>query len=99
MQHIVLSDLINLFLFFTHVMYYNTFFNVIIKFMNPIEEYYGKFNEEKRFDSRHGQVEYRVTMKYIKEFIKATGKAAEQISIIDIGAGTGRYAVPLVNEG
>ncbi len=67
--------------------------------MNPIEEYYGKFNEEKRFDSRHGQVEYRVTMKYIKEFIKATGKAAEQISIIDIGAGTGRYAVPLVNEG
>ena len=67
--------------------------------MNPIEEYYGKFNEEKRFDSRHGQVEYRVTMKYIKKYLDEIGKEPKQISIIDIGAGTGRYAVPLVDEG
>ncbi len=67
--------------------------------MNPIEEYYGKFNEEKRFDSRHGQVEYRVTMRYIDALIEDLKKDPSQISIIDIGAGTGRYAVPLAERG
>ncbi|MBQ0028140.1 MAG: SAM-dependent methyltransferase, partial [Lachnospiraceae bacterium] len=69
--------------------------------MNPIEEYYGKFNEEKRFDSRHGQVEYRVTMKYIREILDILELQREKsdISIFDIGAGTGRYAVPLAEEG
>lgn len=69
--------------------------------MNPIEEYYGKFNEEKRFDSRHGQVEYRVTMKYIREILAELEQTREResIRIFDIGAGTGRYAVPLAEEG
>lgn len=69
--------------------------------MNPIEEYYGKFNEEKRFDSRHGQTEYRVTMKYIREILNQleAEKAKGDIKIFDIGAGTGRYAVPLAEEG
>ena len=34
-----------------------------VKKMNKIEEYYNKFNEEKRLNSRHGQIEYRITMK------------------------------------
>ncbi len=69
--------------------------------MNAIEEYYGKFNEEKRFDSRHGQVEYRVTMRYIHDVLNElkTGICDRPIRIIDIGAGTGRYAVPLSDEG
>jgi len=70
--------------------------------MNPIEEYYGKFNEEKRFDSRHGQVEYRITMKYIDDILnglEASGRKKEDIRIFDIGAGTGRYAVPLADRG
>lgn len=69
--------------------------------MNPIEEYYGKFNEEKRFDSRHGQVEYRVSMHYIHQCIEALGQDCkpEDIRILDIGAGTGRYSVPLAMEG
>ena len=67
--------------------------------MNPIEEYYGKFNEEKRFDSRHGQVEYRVTMKYVDELIASLGRDPADIRIMDIGAGTGRYAVPLSDRG
>lgn len=67
--------------------------------MNPIEEYYGKFNEEKRFDSRHGQVEYRLTMRYINELIEGIGAEPGKIRIIDIGAGTGRYAVPLADAG
>ncbi len=38
--------------------------------MTQLEEYYNKFNEEKRFDSRHGQVEYRVSMKYIRKYLE-----------------------------
>ena len=69
--------------------------------MNPIEEYYGKFNEEKRFDSRHGQVEYRITMKYIDEILGRLEEKRDksEIKIFDIGAGTGRYAVPLALRG
>lgn len=37
--------------------------------MTKLEEYYNKFNEEKRLDSRHGQVEFRVSMKYIHEYL------------------------------
>lgn len=66
--------------------------------MTELEQYYNKFNEEKRLNSRHGQVEYRTSMKYIHETIKEL-KSQEQIKIIDIGAGTGRYSVPLAGEG
>lgn len=74
--------------------------------MTELEEYYNKFNEEKRFDSRHGQVEYRVSMKYIHKYLdEAAAGCAEpdtaraQIRILDIGAGTGRYSVALAKEG
>ena len=33
--------------------------------MSPIEKFYNKFNEEKRLNSRHGQVEFITSMKYI----------------------------------
>ena len=72
--------------------------------MNKIEEYYNKFNEEKRLNSRHGQIEYRITMKYIHDYLnvrmqelKVTNR--EDIKILDIGAGTGRYSVALCEEG
>lgn len=61
--------------------------------MNELETYYGKFCEDKRLLSRHGQVEYRTTMTYIHKYLK------EGDSILDIGAGTGRYCVPLSEEG
>lgn len=68
---------------------------------NEIEEYYNKFNEEKRLDSRHGQVEFVVTMKYIHEYLNLIKKEHTDtpVSILDIGAGTGRYSVSLANEG
>lgn len=66
--------------------------------MTELEEYYNKFNEEKRLNSRHGQVEYRISMKYIHEYLPKD-KSAEEIKILDIGAGTGRYSVALANEG
>ena len=82
--------------------------------MTELEEYYNKFNEEKRFNSRHGQVEYRVSMKYIHKYLdeaaaSLTGVAGSgcgtddsvrnRIKILDIGAGTGRYSVALAEEG
>ena len=65
--------------------------------MTELEEYYNKFNEEKRLNSRHGQVEFQVSMKYIHEFLPQD-IANDQIKILDIGAGTGRYSVALANE-
>ncbi len=82
--------------------------------MTELEEYYNKFNEEKRFNSRHGQVEYRVSMKYIHKYLdeaavrlkEAAGSDCEmddavrsRIKLVDIGAGTGRYSVELAEEG
>ena len=67
--------------------------------MNNIEKYYNKFNEEKRLDSRHGQVEYITSMKYIHKYLEQLGKKPEEIKLLDIGAGTGRYSVPLAEEG
>ena len=66
--------------------------------MTELEKYYNKFNEEKRLNSRHGQVEFRVSMKYIHEYIPRD-KAKEEIKILDIGAGTGKYSIALANEG
>lgn len=66
--------------------------------MEELVQYYNKFNEEKRLDSRHGQVEYRVTMKYIHKYLPKD-VAKEDIKILDIGAGTGKYSVALSEEG
>lgn len=66
--------------------------------MTDLEKYYNKFNEEKRLNSRHGQVEFRVSMKYIHQYIPEH-MPKEQVKILDVGAGTGRYSVALANEG
>ncbi len=66
--------------------------------MTELEEYYNKFNEEKRLNSRHGQVEYITSMKYIHQYIDHSIPPAN-FQILDIGAGTGRYSVALAEEG
>ncbi|MCM1159461.1 MAG: methyltransferase domain-containing protein [Clostridium sp.] len=63
--------------------------------MTDLEKYYNKFNEEKRLLSRHGQVEFITSMKYIHEYLKDMPEAR----ILDVGAGTGRYSVALAEEG
>lgn len=60
-----------------------------------LDNYYRKFCEDKRLTRRHGQVEYITSMKYIHEYLKDNKEA----KILDVGAGTGRYSVPLANEG
>lgn len=57
--------------------------------------YYNKFNEDKRLLSRHGQVEYITSMKYIHKYLEGFSEPC----ILDVGAGTGRYSVALAEEG
>lgn len=63
--------------------------------MTELEKYYNKFNEEKRLQSRHGQVEFITSMKYIHEYLNEDRTK----KVLDVGAGTGRYSVALAEEG
>ena len=56
-------------------------------------KYYNKFNEDKRLKTKHGYIEYLTGMTYIKKYLKPNDK------ILDIGAGTGAYSIPLSEEG
>ncbi|MBR1692168.1 MAG: class I SAM-dependent methyltransferase, partial [Lachnospiraceae bacterium] len=60
-----------------------------------LEAYYQKFKENKRLLSRHGQVEFLTSLKYIHECLQGNPHA----SILDVGAGTGRYSHFLAQEG
>lgn len=59
-----------------------------------INKFYGQSDEDTRLlRSRHGQLEYRVTMEYIHKYLKRGDR------VLEIGAGTGRYSVALAREG
>lgn len=62
-------------------------------FKEKLSSFYNKFNENKRLDTRHGQVEFLTSLKYLHEYLKPGDK------IVDIGAGPGRYALHFKNEG
>ena len=56
--------------------------------------FYAQFDEDSRVvGSRQGQMEYRTTMEYIHRHAPAGAK------ILEVGAGTGRYAIALAREG
>ncbi len=61
--------------------------------MSYLEDYYAQYDEEGRLLSRHGQVEYRTTRRYIDAYLRPGDR------ILEIGAGTGRYSVTLAREG
>ena len=63
--------------------------------MNFLDEHYGAYDEDGRLLSRHGQVEYRTTMKYILDCLQDVTDP----HILEVGAGTGRYSVTLAKEG
>lgn len=54
-------------------------------------KYYNKFNEDKRLLRRHGIVEFTVTLKYILKYLENKNNA----KILDVGSGTGKYAIKL----
>jgi len=56
-------------------------------------EYYNKHNEDKRLLTKHANIEFITALKYIHEYIK------EGNTILDVGAGTGRYSKVLQDEG
>lgn len=70
-----------------------------------LEKYYGKFDEDHRLKTRHGQVEFFVTMKNIlaaaneKALQAQEAGAAKALKILDVGAATGAYSVPLSRQG
>jgi 2-polyprenyl-3-methyl-5-hydroxy-6-metoxy-1,4-benzoquinol methylase len=58
-----------------------------------LSQYYTEYDEDARLTSRHGQVEYLTTMRYIHRYLEPG------MRILEIGAGTGRYSHALAREG
>ena len=56
------------------------------------EKLYNLFDEEKRLESKAGQVEKITTLREISKLINNDSK------ILDIGAGTGVYSIPSADE-
>ena len=62
--------------------------------LDIINRFYDGSGEDERLSrSRHGQLEYFTTMHYIHKMLPDNG------SILELGAGTGRYSVALAREG
>lgn len=61
--------------------------------LSNIERHYNKHPEDLRLLRRHGMVEFETTMHHLHRFLKP-GEF-----VLDIGAGTGRYASALMAEG
>ena len=58
-----------------------------------IERHYNKHPEDLRLQRRHGMVEFATTMHHLHRFLHP------DTSLLDIGAGTGRYTSALMAEG
>ena len=61
--------------------------------LKALTEFYSNYDEEGRLLSRHGQVEYLTTMRYIEKYLKPG------MDILEIGAATGRYSHTLARQG
>lgn len=68
-----------------------------------IEQHYNKHKEDLRLLRRHGIVEFETTMwhlhKHLDAYMQAHGLQPQDLRILDIGAGTGRYTSQLMAEG
>ena len=61
--------------------------------LSNIEKHYNKHPEDMRLLRRHGIVEFETTLFHLHRFLQPN------YSILDVGAGTGRYASALTAEG
>lgn len=60
---------------------------------NPIVDYYNAYDEDGRLLSRHGQVEFLTTMRFITQYLSPGAR------VLEIGAGTGRYSHAIARMG
>lgn len=60
---------------------------------NYLIDFYKTHDEQNRLITKHGQVEYITTMKYIEKYLKPDSR------ILEIGAATGRYSHALARKG
>ena len=61
--------------------------------LKALTEFYSSYDEEGRLLSRHGQVEYLTTMRFVEKYLR-TG-----MRVLEIGAATGRYSHTLARQG
>lgn len=64
--------------------------------MNTFEaltQFYNNYDEEGRLLSKHGQVEFLTTMRYIEKYLRPG------MRVLEIGAATGRYSHTLARQG
>ena len=64
--------------------------------LSVLERHYQQHKEDHRLETRHGQVEFAVSMKFIHDYLP---KDRTGCKILDVGAGTGRYSLALCGEG
>ena len=61
--------------------------------LKALTEFYSNYDEEGRLLSRHGQVEYLTTIRYIEKYLQPG------MRVLEIGAATGRYSHTLARQG
>lgn len=61
--------------------------------LEALTQYYSNYDEEGRLCSRHGQIEYLTTMRYIDKYLRPG------MRILEIGAATGRYSHAIARQG
>lgn len=58
-----------------------------------LADFYSRKKEDERFSSKHGRIEYIVTLKYIDKYIQNRDR------ILEIGCGTGKYSLHYAHKG
>ena len=64
-----------------------------VKTGDHLVDFYNRIDEDSRLLSKHGQIEFLTTVKYIEKYLK------DDMKIIEIGAATGRYSHYFAQKG
>ncbi len=61
--------------------------------LEALRNFYEAYDEQERFSSRHGSVEFLTTVRYVERYLFSGAR------ILEIGAGTGRYSHYFARKG